>query len=297
MKILILSLLSLTLFSCAKLDSVLDKADNVIPDQLDKTNSKLSEVERKTVLAAMKPELEDTKNYVILSPVPYDLMAPGKLFGENLTDQEAIQWVYTKLGKINNARYDDNYRKPIDAANEESVQYEFNKLGLFNALCVVSTFLPESVVDQLIAKVYTSEEYTTTVLNILAMRAYFIQKVMLKEKYASSKLTDIGTVEAAIKYNQSLEKILKLSFANSVRSDISGFNLLTDLNVQLTFDLSVVDMKANWKAIERGMNTYLKVTQFSADAQTNRVNKARALVNAGLKSYGVEPAAVSNTAP
>ncbi len=286
MKLFILCATSLVLFSCGKLDSVLDKADNVIPNQLDKTNSRLSEVERKTVLAAMKPELEDSKNYQILSPVPYDLMAPGKLFGENVTAQEVIEWTYNHMSKINNARYDDNFGKPVDANDSEAIAYERKKLGLFNALCVVATFLPENVVDQLISKVYTSEEYaSTTIMNILAMRAYFIQKVMLKEKYAPSKLTDIGAVEAAIGYNQSLEKILKLSFAGYVHSDISGFNLMTDLNSELTFDLKIVDMKANWKNIDRGMTTYLKVTQFSTNAQDGRVNAARATVAAGVKAY------------
>lgn len=290
MKILILAVLSLALFSCSKLDSVLDKADNVIPNQLDNTNARLTEVQRLTILGEMKPELESEKNYKILSPVPYDLMAPAKKAAENFTADEVIQWSYTMISKINNARYDDNYRKPIDATNEEAVQYEFNKLGLFNAISAVAAFLPESTVDQMIAKVSSSEEYSTTVLNLLAMRAYFIQKVMMKEKYAASKLTDIGAVEAAIGYNASVEKILKLSFAGYVRSDVSGFNLLTDFNTELTFDLKIVDMKANWKNIERGMNTYLKVTQFSANTQDSRVNNARAKVTAGLQAYGAQPA-------
>lgn len=285
MKILILSLASLMLFSCGKLHSVLDKADNDIPNNLLLTNARLAEVERLTVLGEMKPELEDSKNYRILSPVPYDLMAPAKKAAENFTADEVTQWTYTMLSKINNARYDDNFGKPIDENNPEAFEYERNKLGLFNALSAVAAFLPETVVDQIIAKVYTSEEYTTTALNILAMRVYFIQKVMLKEKYAASKLTDIGTVEAAIGYNQSIEKILKLSFAGYVRSDISGFNLMTDLNTELTYDLKIVDMKANWKNIERGMNTYLKVTQFSSNAQDGRVNAARATVTAGIKAY------------
>lgn len=287
MKILILSLATLMLFSCGKLASVLDKAE-AIPGQLDATNTRLTEVQRLTVLAEMKPELENEKNYKVLSPVPYDLMAPAKKAAENFKADEVVQWTYTMLSKINNARYDDNYRKPIDSANEEAVQYEFNKLGLFNALSAVAAFLPESVVDELISKVYTSEEYTSTILNILAMRSYFIQKVMLKEKYAASKLTDIGAVEAAIGYNQSLEKILKLSFVGYVRSDITGFNLLADLNTQLTFDMNLVDMKANWKNIERGMNTYLKVTQFSTNTQDSRVNNARAKVQAGLQAHGAQ---------
>lgn len=290
MKILILSVMSVALFSCGKLNSVLDKAED-IPNQLNTANGNMKELERKTVLSEMKKELDDTKNYKVLSPVPYDLMAPAKKIAEHFTADEVVQWTYTMLGKINNARYDDNYGKPIDAANPEAVEYERNKLGVFNALSAVAAFLPESTVDRLTSKVYTSEEYTTTVLNILAMRSYFIQKVMLKEKYAASKLTDIGTVEAAIGYNQSLEKVLKLSFAGYVRSDVSGFNLMTDLNTELTFDLSIVDMKTNWKNIERGMNTYLKVTQFSVDTQTSRVNNARAIVNAGLQAYGVQPTA------
>lgn len=285
MKILILSLASLMLFSCGKLHSVLDKADNDIPNNLLLTNARLTEVQRLTVLGEMKPELEDSKNYRILSPVPYDLMAPAKKAAENFTADEVTQWAYTMLSKINNARYDDNFGKPIDASNPEALEYERNKLGLFNALSAVAAFLPEKTVDQIIEKVYTSEEYTTTGLAILAMRAYFIQKVMLKEKYQPSKLTDIGTVEAAIGYNQSIEKIMKLSFAGYVRSDISGFNLMTDLNGELTFDLKIVDMKANWKNIDRGMTTYLKVTQFSTNAQDSRVNAARATVVAGIKAY------------
>lgn len=296
MKILILSVLSLALFSCAKVDRVLDKAEN-IPTQLDATNTNMLELKRLTILGEMKKEADDKKNYEILSPVPYDLMAPCKKLGENFTADEVIQWAYTMISKINNARYDDNFGKPVDASNPEAIDFEHSKLGVFNAVSAVAAFLPEAVVDQLISKVYTSEEYSTTVLNVLAMRVYFIQKVMLKEKYAPSKLTDIGTVEAAIGYNQSVEKILKLSFAQYVRSDISGFNLMTDLNTELSFDLSVADAKTNWKNIARGMDTYLKVTQFSADAQAARVNAARATVNAGIKAYEAAQTAPAPAVP
>lgn len=290
MKILILSLVSVALFSCGKLNSVLDKAEN-LPNQLNESNRRLAEVERKTVLGEMIPELEDPANYKELGPIPFELMTPATKVAENFTADEAAKWIYLKLNKIDKAGYEENYGKPNESTNPEAVEFEAHKFGLFNALCAVAGFLPDSTVDQLINKVYSSEEYSATILKILAMRAYFIQNVLLKEKYAPSQLAELGAVESAISYNQSLEKILKLPFAQYVRSKVSGFILTAELNTALSFDLSVIDMKANWKRIEGGMNSYLKVTQFSTNTQTSRVNNARAIVNAGLQAYGVQPTA------
>jgi len=292
MKILILAVLSLALFSCDKVNKLID-----VPDQLDKTNDGLNhtnenttELKRLTIVNEMEKKLLDNKNYKKLSPVPVDLMEPAKLAAENFTADEVVQWIHLKTVDVNDISYEDNFGKASDASNPEAVQFEMDKVGVFNAMTAVSGFLPDATIDQLITKVYNSEEYTGTVLNILAMRVYFLQNVMMKEEYASSKLTDIGTVETAIKYNQWIEKVTKLPFAAYVSTKITGFSLLPDFNAGMTFGLEVATAKSNWKNISRGMDTYLKVVQFSNNTQDSRVNNARAKVAAGLQAYDAQPA-------
>ena len=165
----------------------------------------------------------------------------------------------------------------------------------------------ESTVDEIVRRIVNSEEYSPTGLNLLAMRAYFIQNVLLKEKYSASKLVDIGAVEAAIGYNRSLDKIVHLPFVNSVRTDINGFNLMSDLNVALTYGLQYnsCDMEKtpvscllnknkpfeNWKSIQLGMDQFLKISQFAqspevTQSQNQRLLAAQQAVQAGLGAGG-----------
>ncbi|MFZ3231049.1 MAG: hypothetical protein WA160_12655 [Pseudobdellovibrio sp.] len=294
MKMLLLITLVLGISACDKtkqLDRVLD-ATETIPVKMDTLAANTDELKRLTIVGEMKKELEDTKNYKVLSPVPYDLNAAAKKAAENFVIDEVVPWVYNLLAKINDAGFEDNYRKTNDVNDPQAVEFEDNKLGTMNAISAVCGFLPEAMINQMIARIRTSEEYTPTMLSMLAMRAQFINGVLMSGKYASPKLTEIGTVEQAIFYNKQVEKLLRLNFATLIKVEVTGFVLRPELNVGLTYGLDQNSAKLNWKAISYGLNHFLKVNQFAVDPslatdQNNRQAAALADITAGLESWGV----------
>ena len=242
-----------------------------------------------------KNELNNEKNYVKLSPVPVDLMPWGKKAAENMTvEDELIPYIYIKLKDIETVRYDDNnLGKPYDMNDPACVRFEMNKVGVFNALATIAGFLPEAKVDQLLYKLNNSDEYTQTIIHILALRAYFINNVLMNEKYKQDKLIDMGSVEAAISYNKSLERILRLPYATSIKVDISGFVLLQDFNQALSVRPDMESAKKNWMNIYDGIKTYLKVGQYSTDPSQvqNQQQRAQAAINqvlTGLSGWGVD---------
>lgn len=285
MKKLIMVLSVLSLAACAKIDRALE-----IPDKMDRLGNNTEELKRLTIIAEMKKELEDEKNYRIVSPVPYDLNAAAKKAAENFKVDEVVPWTYNLLSKVNNAKFEENFGKPVEGNEAEALQFERNKIGTMSALAAVSAFLPEATINEMITLVRTSEEYTPTVLAIFAMRAYFINNVLMKEKYGSAKLTEIGTVEKAIYYNQQVEKLLRLEFAPSIKIQITGFSLMEGVNEAMSYGLDQEAPARNWKAISYGLEHYLKVSQYSndkgqKDSQLDRQSRALQLVNAGLAEW------------
>ena len=281
--------------SCGKIQELHDAATKEIPNRMEGLANNTSELKRLETVKTAVQELNDPKNYEKLSPVPVDLMPWGKKAAENMTvEDELIPYVYIKLKDIETVRYDDNtLGKPYDMNDPACVRFEMNKVGVFNALATIAGFLPESKVDQLIYKLNNSDEYTQTIINILALRAYFINNVLMNEKYKQDKLVDLGSVEAAIGYNKSLERVLRLPYAASIGVQITGFVLLQDFNLALSVKPDMDSAKKNWMNIYDGIKTYLKVGQYSSDQgqvqnQQQRAQNAINQVLTGLSGWGVD---------
>ena len=285
---------ALAFSSCAKLDSVMDKAET-IPGKMDSLNTNMDELKRLTIVGEMKKELEDTKNYKVLAPVPVDLNAAAKKAAENFTIDEVVPWVYNLLQKINEAKFEDNYGRPAKPDDAQAVEFEQNKLGTMSAISAVCGFLPESMINQMLVAIDNGDEDAATMVSMFAMRAYFINNVLMKEKYAPSKLTSIGAVEKAIFYNKQVENLLRLPYASSINVTINGFELNTDFNAGMSYGLDFSSAKVNWNAISNGMVSYLKVNQYSTDQ--NQVNSQLARQKAALDQITQGQAAWASVQP
>lgn len=295
--ILMIAVAATALFSaCSKIDNLYEAAVDKIPQKMDNLAESTTELKRLETVKTAIAELSDSKNYKKLSPIPVDLLPYAKKAAENmLVDEELVPFIYTKMKDIETIRYDDNNMgKPYDMNNPDSVQFEMDKVGVFNAIAAVSAFLPEDKIDRLLARLSTSEEYSTTTIQILAMRTYFINNVLMNEKYKQDKLVDVGSVEAAISYNKSVERILRLPYAADIKMNVTGFVLLTDYNQALSIQLDPDAAKKNWLNIHEGIKNYLKVGQFSADGSTvaqqqARANAALATVEQALNTWVTKP--------
>lgn len=288
MKIALLLISTLFVFSCAKIDAMFDT-----PEKMDTIAGKTDELARKETVKTAVQELNDTKNYRKLSPIPTDIIPWAKKAAEYMNvDDELVPYIYIKLKDVTTLRYDDNNPgKVYDINDPAAVEFEMNKLGLFNVLAAVSGFLPEAKVDQLLARLANSSEYSGTVINILALRFYFIQNVLMAEKYKQDQLVDMGAIEAAISYNQSVERILRLPFASQIKTQVASFVLMTDFNDALTIELDPMAAKRNWNNILNGMTKYYKVGAFTAgnttynNQQAARYQAALVRVQNAVKSY------------
>lgn len=288
MKIILLLISSMFVFSCAKIDKMFDT-----PEKMDQIAGKTDELARKETVKTAVQELNDTKNYKKLSPIPTDILPWAKKAAEYMNvDDELVPYIYIKLKDVTTLRYDDNNPgKVYDINDPAAIEFEMNKVGLFNALAAISGFLPEAKVDQLLTRLSNSEEYSATAINILALRFYFIQNVLMAEKYKQDQLVDMGAIEAAISYNQSLEKILNLPFASQIKTQVGIFILMPDFNEALTVQLDPAAPKRNWNGILNGMTKYYKVGAFTAgnpaynSQQAARYQTALNRVQNAVKSY------------
>jgi hypothetical protein len=262
---------------------------------MDTIASKTDDLARKETVKTAIQELNDSKNYKKLSPIPTDIIPWAKKAAENMNvDDELVPYIYIKLKDVTTLRYDDNNPgKSYDMNDPAAIEFEMNKVGLFNVLAAISGFLPEAKVNQLLNRLSNSEEYSSTVINILALRFYFIQNVLMSEKYKQDQLVDVGAIEAAISYNESIEKILKLPFADQIKTQVSIFVLMPDFNEALSVQLDPMAAKRNWNGILAGMTKYYKVGAFTAGNSTQnsqqaaRYNAALNHVQNAVKSYEV----------
>lgn len=250
MKNILLALMVMTAVGCGKLHRVLDAAEE-IPTKMDNLNKGMGDTNesiRLQKLGVFESMVLDKDNYDMLAPFPADLMTGGKFLGEALTDEEAVQWVFKSIKKINT--YDINTNPLLDGSDEKAqTKFDHDKLGLYMAVTIVSGYLRESVVEQIIERIYKSDRFSQTGITILALRAKFYSDVMLGGSLYSEKFTTLGHTQEAIDYNKKIERIAMLPYADSIKIDIVGM-INPDLNeaMSVQFDSSIV--AKNWSKIK-----------------------------------------------
>lgn len=265
MKNLVLVLSLVFVASCAKLESVLEKAES-IPSKMDNLNvgmSKTNEKIRMQTLAVAEKELLDEKNQQFLAPIPADMMAPGKIFAETLTAHEALEWIYKSLKKVNLDVY----------AGEENevLKNNFNrkKMGYLMAVTVVCGFLPDETVNSIITDyIQKSDRFKTTGLNILALRYKFYNDVMLSGSLFSESFSTLGHLEKAIEYNNKIETIVRLPYVDQIKIQFLGFTA-PEINEGLSFQVDVTTALNNWNRMKAFAENDFVAVGMSGNAQAD----------------------------
>lgn len=280
-QILIILSIAVAFTSCSKMDAALDMPNKMdgMSGKMDTMSSNMKELERLTKVAESTKEILDSKNYTKLAPIPTDIIPWAKIAAENmLVTDELVPFFYIKIKDITSLRYDDNSFGAVSKARE----FEINKIGLFSALAAVAGFLPEEKVTEILNKLSNSDEYTKTSLQILTLRSYFIQNVLMAEKYKESELVDLGSIEEAIKYNQALERIATLAYSNQLSISVNIFERMPEYNEGLSIQADTESYKNNWNTIYSGITNYAKVGQFTADQKMTAHQQAR--LNTAIKT-------------
>lgn len=235
---------------CGKLKTVLDKAET-IPDKMDTLNVGMGKTNadiRLQKLGVFEGMVLDHDNYEMLAPFPADLMTGGKFLGEELTTEEALLWVFKSIKKINT--YDINSNPLLDAQDAKvQAKFDHDKLGLYMAVTIVSGYLRDSVIEEIVQRIYTSDRFTETGLQILALRAKFYSDVMLGGSLYTEKFSTLGHVKEAIDYNAKIERIARLPYPQAIKVSIVGM-LTPEMNEAMSVQFDPAIVNANWSKIK-----------------------------------------------
>lgn len=272
---LVIAIVTLCVFSsCKKIENIMDGTEN-LPKQIQETNDgmkKTNEAIRKQKIGVAFEILKDDKMRANLVPIPFNMMSAARMMAEALTADETVLFVKNYIINLNKAQAVDNY-PPID---EEKFQHE--RMADYYMLMLISGFLPDATVNEIIVKESNQGAYQNIMLNILKLRVDFNSDMMLvmgvlglnpNEKDADgnykvlddkSKLDTLGKIEKAIEYNEIVEKICDLEFAEKVEIQIEGFKL-KPLDKELA--------KNNWALILNRAQSDYKAQSLSKDPVKN----------------------------
>lgn len=188
--------------------------------------------------ALLKPEY--TRD---LDPIPADMMPFGKKLAEAATREELIALTYLWLKKIDEvfpvraverlpdgkpSLDPDGNTKPIPFTQAEIERIQREKEIRLKGLMVIAGFTPQSIVEEIVQKdvlrkvagMSLSQRQKAglkrqTAYKFLMLRAQFLEEVLLKSS-ALTSLRDVGEFETALMYNEQLDFITKLPFADHI---------------------------------------------------------------------------------
>ncbi len=322
---------ALALAACSATKAI-DSA-NSIPEKMDDTNKQITDTNEKIKLTndqmkGMQDQMVKTnqgihdqqlsipldnllkpENWVVMSPIPFDMVPYGKKFAEAATPEELIDLTYLWLKRINEgfpARTlkDDGSDAPF--APEVVKKNNDEKMARFVALQIIAAFASKEKVQAIIEKEIigngekSSLNRENTAYAFLMLRAKFIDEILLTNSILATSLSNVGMVEEAIDWAQKFEFIARLKFKDKIGYQIGGFldpatgePMADGLQDQLNSDRAV----AIWQKIKVSMDLYLKVElQNRSDSpeedQKNfvrdqeRAKKAQETVEAAITNWG-----------
>jgi hypothetical protein len=174
------------------------------------------------------------------------------------------------------------------------VKFMLNKSADLQMITLVSGFLPESTLQEMINTQAQQGAYRDVLFAILKMRVNFYNDVMLEAGLigGDKKLETIGQIEKAIEYGEKLDFVCKLEFANQIKMKITGFSEEQNENLSAVLDKELALKK--WKKIQEKTEKDFKAQSFSKDPLTNenevklfaqQHQQALAKIKAKLDSY------------
>lgn len=261
----------IALSSCGKINRIMDGTEN-LPNQINETNmgmAKTNEAIRKQKIGEAFKIMLDDNNRKVLAPIPSNMMSAAKTMAEALTADEAVLFVKNYLIKINEEAFGDN-----DYSTELGLEkFEQGKRADLSMITLISGFLPQETVKEIITTQSEQGAYREIAFAILKMRATFNSDTMLQAGLigGDKKLVTLGQIQKAIEYNEKVEFICNLDFVEQIAMKITGFTEESDnkkYSKALDKDLAL----NNWKQIQKKATEDFKAQSFSKDPAQNEAN-------------------------
>lgn len=319
-KILCLSLLLLSLTACNKINNIMDGLE-ATPGKLDKTQQSMDETKEKLRLATLletEREILEERNIENIIPIPTGMMAPALKFSESATPEELVRltdvWL-TGINKVTVLGGFDADGKPLTPTAETLNKDFFNKAGKLYGLMAIAGLTPQEKVIQIVHEQLEKKNYYTATLNFLALRGYFLSKILLKEKYFSKHADSADYIETTIKYLKYLNYLNELPIEaygdGALRISTSGifpniYNLDFEMHhgVLINKEEKVIDsgvlelvpthMQELWAEAARMQTTYVDevhttvdgVKSVTAKAELQRLTATAKAININLSRWG-----------
>jgi hypothetical protein len=273
------------------------KATEGMPDKMDQTlveMNKTNDTVRKQGVQVAIEGLQKAENGEDLTPIPFGLMPYAKALGEFANPDEFVELVYLWMKQLNEVQLDDS-TKPSQAQIDA---FNHHKMQILSALQAACGLLPEAKIQQIIGtEIDNDGRFADSARDMLMLRVRFLRDVLLQNSLFSTPMDDVGKLEKAIEYADSIDKIGRLPFAKDMALKIGGFHdpLPT---IQEAFDPGLA--LTEWSKIEIKAQNYLDVSEKSktgnpaqdkALAANNaaRADRAMSTVVSRIKSWGGTP--------
>ena len=266
----------------------------VMSDKMTETNNKMDKtnkaIHNQTLDVALTDLLkpENTKYVNSAPPSPTSMMVPGKIFAEEATADELVQFTYVMLLEINSAVPAESKKDAATGDYTQAVkdQTDDDKNIKFYMLQVVAGMTPQATVEQMIKEQITaSGRYEEAAYNFLALRHTFLTTFMLDSSLMGNPLVNPGMYEEALKYTGYVKFIEKLPFVKQVKVSTTG--MFSDKrNVKI--DLNKADVAKKYYAkLKKSLSQELK-PQFrdTKDSKTaERITAIKTEIEAGIAGH------------
>lgn len=218
---------------------------------------------------AMEPEMpsQPLEPTAPVKPTPEDSPEYDQKFAQYQKDLAQYNLDIEKY-KDDYAQYRADMRvyvQNLTAYQELLVKFQLNKAADLQMVTLVSGYVSESVLAEMISSQAEQGAYRDILFAILKMRVNFYNDVMLEAGLigGDKKLATLGQIEKAIEYAEKIDFVCKLEFANQVAVKITGFN--EHMNEKLSEPLKKDLASQKWAKILDKARSDFKADSFAAD--------------------------------
>lgn len=200
----------------------------------------------------------------------------GKVDPAALADYQYQSTVYlNKMAEYNlkvqinaeNNRKIEDYQSKYSQYEKAVEGFVMDKSADLYMLMMVSGFLPDTTVAELVKQEADQGAYRDVIYQILKMRVDFYKQIMLDAGMLdgeANKLDTIGKVEKAIEYAEKLDYVCKLNFTDLISLKITGFPDKSQ-NENLSKPLDKDTALNTWMKIQKKAMDDFKAQSFDKD--------------------------------
>ncbi len=229
--------------------------------EMQKETQRLNQAIHLQKLDAALRTMFDAANTRDYFPPSAGLMAGAKVFAEEATAEELVEYFYVTLKEINKTKPQDFRRLPDNSFSPDYLR-EFNhqKHVKVTALLSIAAQVPQAVVQQMIDEQVHSGggRYEDIAYAFLAARGAFLVDFYLTEGVLSSSqpVNNVGKLRKAFEYLSNLEFLAQQPFADKMLLTTTGI-IETPDDENYVIGVDPDEVKRLWAKLVQSIDTQM----------------------------------------